>query len=566
MCSALKNFFPSFSWSLLPEGIRAPLLQGGVGNSHVFDTVHKVFQAMHASPDSQESQRLLALGQDMLLSVWEQAFLETNPAALLLDVQQSHPFLTPPLSHFLKQCAQQAGQEAHIKKRFDPEVARHEPDYAELLLRQARKYPGSFFVANQVVRYGMREFLLDWVEAFIHSQQTLPEAFSQSLLADVAFAREDWDKAVHGYEAACTLLPLHIWRTKQAECLFRQGTETAQSKALELWRQCHKQRPWQVNTLLRLSDILQGRHLGDQGAFPPGQGAVLLYTWNKCQDMDDTLTALSRTELQGNDAPVCLYVLDNGSTDGTAHMLRSWQERFAQEHGLTMEILTMPINMGAPAARNYLLSLPSVRHMDWVAFLDDDVVMPPHWLRQLWAGTQAYPDSGVAAGHAVNFDAPLAQQWTDMHLTPLILEDNDWTEKGERFRFSSLHKQSLDYGAFTFMRPCVTVIGCCHFFTRQALDTAGLFDLRFSPSQSDDVDHDMRRALKSHLPVYNGHLRILHKRNTGHDTGKNLRAKGSALGNWFKLQVAYSPEEIMQIYQLDQQSMLQDVQARLKLL
>ena len=47
-----------------------------------------------------------------------------------------------------------------------------------------------------------------------------------------------------------------------------------------------------------------------------------------------------------------------------------------------------------------------------------------------------------------------------------------------------------DWGAYGLTRPCATVTGCCHLFPTDVLAATGGFDLRFSPTQYDDLDHD----------------------------------------------------------------------------
>jgi hypothetical protein len=157
----------------------------------------------------------------------------------------------------------------------------------------------------------------------------------------------------------------------------------------------------------------------------------------------------------------------------------------------------------------------------------------------------------------------MSQQWTDMHIS-LLRHEGGGRGFRDHFKFSAPHEQCFDFGEFTFMRPCVTAIGCCHLLTRTAMDEGGAFDIRFSPSQSDDVDHDMRACLAGRMPIYNGHLRVLHKRSTGYHKTSNRRGWASAVGNWYKLQASYSEEEARRICELDQKTMWEDLLQRLE--
>ncbi len=152
---------------------------------------------------------------------------------------------------------------------------------------------------------------------------------------------------------------------KSGECLLRLGDEQG---AVRAWIRAAHARPWDANLALRLGDILQGRH--KPGARPPGQGAVLVYSWNHAADLDKALEALACSDMEG----VPVLALDNGSTDDTQTVLARWRGV------LQMESATLPVNVGVPAARNWLLSLPLAARADWVLFLDDDAVVPPQWL------------------------------------------------------------------------------------------------------------------------------------------------------------------------------------------
>lgn len=547
----------TFSWHDLPEDIRARLLQSGVGMGHLYETAHEVFRALNHA-EARRQPALFRLGCDMLLAAWESAPLEAAIASTLLTLHDRASFLPPELAGFIKFCSKQPRPDENLLRRFHPTAVGSLSAYERLLAGGVDEHPAAFFILARAVEHAYRENRHLWLRQTLLGMKNLPQPLRMGMLADTSFAEGQWDEAAAGYAGAHAALPLTLWETRRAESLYRAGRR---DEAAALWRKARKRRPWQINSLLRLSDVLMGRDEG--GPFPPGQGATLLYTWNKSRDIDATLASLAASELDAPEGGTRIVVLDNGSTDATPAVLSQWEARLAGR----MRVVTLPVNIGAPAARNWLLALPETREAPWAAFLDDDVAVPKDWLRQLWSAIRAYPTAGVACGHALDYGAPMHQQWTDMHMVIKETPDMDNDDiLQERFTFSSPHEQSFEFGDFSFMRPCVTAIGCCHMFTRAAMDEGGGFDICFSPSQSDDVDHDMRRVLAGRLPVYNGHLRVLHKRSTGCHSTRNPRARASALCNWFKLQGSYSMEEIRRIHALDQRTMWGDAQNRLALL
>ncbi|WP_415714929.1 glycosyltransferase family 2 protein [Maridesulfovibrio sp.] len=99
--------------------------------------------------------------------------------------------------------------------------------------------------------------------------------------------------------------------------------------------------PWRVSEALRLYDL--ARSLDKKTVPLPGSLAVLLYSFNKAEELDATLASLYRSELNG----ASIFMLDNGSSDGTSEVISKWQSEF----GVQMKRIDLPVNVGAAAAR-----------------------------------------------------------------------------------------------------------------------------------------------------------------------------------------------------------------------
>ncbi|HWQ09510.1 MAG TPA: hypothetical protein VN436_10395, partial [Holophaga sp.] len=180
-----------------------------------------------------------------------------------------------------------------------------------------------------------------------------------------------------------------------------------------------------------------------------------------------------------------------------------------------------------PAARNWLAADARLREADWVCYLDDDVDLPRDWLGRLAAAAGAYPEAGVWGCHVADARNPAIAQGIDALPLP--------PEGGEGFRLSDAHAQGFDFGGFAHLRPCLSVMGCCHLFRRERLLAAGGFDIRYSPSQYDDVDHDLRLALSGRPAVYQGHLTVSHRRPAPALAASRPDQTAGGLANWHKL-------------------------------
>ena len=258
--------------------------------------------------------------------------------------------------------------------------------------------------------------------------------------------------------------------------------------------------PEHVSGLLALADLVSGRARAVSRL--PGSLAVALYTFNKAADLDRTLASLFASDQNMCDGSTQVFVLDNASGDATPAVVAAWVERLGQERLVSIRL---PVNIGAPAARNWLAADARTQSADYMAYLDDDVDLPHDWLGRLAAAAAAYPEAGVWGCQVADARNPAIAQGVDGMLTPP-------SSGGDDLYLSDLHAQGFYFMGFAHMRPCLTVMGCCHLFRRDRLARAGGFDIRYSPSQYDDVDHDLRLVLAGTPPVYQGHLTVAHRR------------------------------------------------------
>jgi GT2 family glycosyltransferase len=354
---------------------------------------------------------------------------------------------------------------------------------------------------------------------------------------DVLFQDGDFEQATRFYGAARLLRPA---RARLGQCFFRLGKL---AEAAGQWRTAWAQAPWNANLLLRLHDRVSGR---DQPGEPlPGTVAVCLYTSGKAAEVDRTLAALSASELGG----ARIVALDNGSSDGTAGVLAAWKERAGEQ----LDVVRLPVNIGAPAARNWLLRHPAVAASDFTAYLDDDALVPPGWLRLMGRAVADYPEAGVWGCKVVDLARPGRIQSADINL----LED-----EGGLPAFSSLCSQDLDFGQFDAVRPCLSVTGCFHLFRTPVLLACGDFDIRFSPTQYDDLDHDLRLRAMGLSAVCQGHLAVRHARLSGSLLRLDAQATANSEANLKKLAAKHPPEERERLRRAAQAELLADLLAK----
>ncbi|HEV8632190.1 MAG TPA: glycosyltransferase family 2 protein [Thermoanaerobaculia bacterium] len=119
-----------------------------------------------------------------------------------------------------------------------------------------------------------------------------------------------------------------------------------------------------------------------RGASPTGavpRVAILVPSWNGRAHLETCLAALAGQHDPG--VPWQTWVLDNGSTDGTAEWLR-------RAHP-SVRLLESPTNLGFAAGVNRLVE--AAADAELVAFLNNDTRPEPDWLGELVAALTAAP-------------------------------------------------------------------------------------------------------------------------------------------------------------------------------
>lgn len=248
---------------------------------------------------------------------------------------------------------------------------------------------------------------------------------------------------------------------------------------------------------------------------------IYLYSYNKAEVLAETLQSLAGCDIA--DARVKLLL--NGCTDDSRSVAARLAELFPRNR---TEVIELPVNIGAPAARNWLISHEDTWASDYVAFLDDDVDLQPDWLAHFL--TVAEADQRIAnVGCKVVFPG-------EFRLLQYLFRDVS-IATDEVIRVSlPVPFMQYDIGLYDVVRPTRVVMGCQHMMRVSALRECPWFDIRYSPSQIDDTDHDLQFGLKGHRVGYCGTVTCVHK----HGSGVSLRSdadlarQGNVAGNDLK--------------------------------
>ena len=114
---------------------------------------------------------------------------------------------------------------------------------------------------------------------------------------------------------------------------------------------------------------------------------VILCTWNRCESLRSVLADLERS-IVPEEIRWEVLVVDNNSTDNTRAVCEEFMQRDSERFRYLFEGQqgkTNALNAGIREARGEILALT-----------DDDVIVDPHWVSEVYAAIQEYSCAAVA--------------------------------------------------------------------------------------------------------------------------------------------------------------------------
>lgn len=217
--------------------------------------------------------------------------------------------------------------------------------------------------------------------------------------------------------------------------------------------------------------------------------SVIIPNWNGAAMLRRTLVCLARQ----SEAPAEIIVVDNGSVDDSAAVIREAEAR----------LISLPENRGFSAAVNE--GIRSARG-EWVAILNNDVETDPEWLGTLLRRAIAQ-DAWFATGKLISSDRPthLDGAWDAICRGACAWRCGAQRQDGPQWNA----ERRIQFAPFT-----------AALFRAELFRRVGPLDETFE-SYLEDVDFGMRCAIRGYSGVY--------------VPAATARHKGSAtLGRWHK--------------------------------
>ena len=199
-----------------------------------------------------------------------------------------------------------------------------------------------------------------------------------------------------------------------------------------------------------------------------------MLSWQGAHLLPDCLKALQAQEPKAR-----IVVIDNGSTDGTADLVR-------REYG-SLDLVQLPRNLGYGQGNNEGLQRALDAGAEFVALVNNDVELEPGWLARLLAAAAEHPEAGLFTGTL------LFRGKDEVNSTGLVI-DAFGRARDRDFRVPLAELQRAD-------GPVQGVSGGACLLRTAMLRDIGLFDPDYF-AYYEDVDLSLRAAERGYASLY----------------------------------------------------------------
>jgi GT2 family glycosyltransferase len=228
--------------------------------------------------------------------------------------------------------------------------------------------------------------------------------------------------------------------------------------------------------------------------------AVIVPNWNGARLLPACFSALA----QQTYTDFLLYVVDNGSTDGSWEMLAALNGRrkagwLDAELPYPVRVIRNEVNLGFAEANNQAIKLALAGGCHYVATLNNDAVAEPDWLHALIHTVRnAPPQVGMIASTMLFAHRPerVASAGISIHHDGLALDRSVGAVAAD------LEKHGV--------RPVFGPSAGAALYSTDMLCDSGLFDARFF-SYLEDADLAWRARARGWKALHTPHARVLHE-------------------------------------------------------
>ncbi len=213
----------------------------------------------------------------------------------------------------------------------------------------------------------------------------------------------------------------------------------------------------------------------------PRKATVLVLAWNRWDLTKRCLDSLGQTDL--SDAEV--FVVDNGSTDGTPEALKSYR---------WLRVLRNPTNLGFVRGNNAGIAAADPES-DIVLLNNDLELTQKDWLQRLRQAAHSREDAGIVGCRLRLPDGRL------LHAGAYILPDTCWGQQ-----LGSLEK---DIGQYPGLREVEGIVFACAYIRREVIRAVGGLSEDYE-SYFEDTDYSLAARARGFKTFVAGDVTLVH--------------------------------------------------------
>lgn len=237
---------------------------------------------------------------------------------------------------------------------------------------------------------------------------------------------------------------------------------------------------------------------------------VMMMTGNALEKLQSCMENLAQTKYPR----LRFHILMNGSGEPVRRYLSSLS---TGGFPFPLDVQRSPVNVGVPAGLNWLLTKCTA---PLVLRLDDDIELPPDGLSRMVETMRKYPFAGaVMPAMTIHQAVMTASGPADCVVQPMRISPRlcgtEPADKMPGYPFRSIYLSNFMIGAIVLYR-------------KKAIDLAGGFDLHYSPTQNEDIDHGVAVRAQGYDLVVDG--RVMSRHYTGGMVGGSNEYVEGCLG------------------------------------
>jgi GT2 family glycosyltransferase len=215
--------------------------------------------------------------------------------------------------------------------------------------------------------------------------------------------------------------------------------------------------------------------------------SVSIINWNGRDVLIDCLSALKDSDFHFQE----IVVFDNGSIDGSVDMVRN---SFPD-----ITVIAKDKNYGVVIARNMSLQYLLPSGVDYILFLDNDIIIQPSSIKKMIDTAESDPEIGLVAAKLYYFDRP-----------DIIYSAGGYINYTQNVH-GNRGMNKKDIGQYEKVEPVDSLGFACMLIRSSIIYRVGLLDTNYIGYGFGDTDFCMRVRLSGYKIMFCPYAKVFHK-------------------------------------------------------